>query len=106
MPATPTTKDRLDRARRALRLAVDQDHDHESLASHLERLATLEGRHFAEQVVHEMSRRPGVQGIDIVTYLIGLGPNDTYSGRTNDTKRAWYDGVMEVAIAYGREARS
>lgn len=51
-------------------------------------------------VIHRMVAAGGVTAFDVMTALMSLvlaGPDDTWSGRGNDARRAGFEGVLEAA---------
>ena len=54
----------------------------------------------AVYTIHRMVAAGGVTAFDVMTALMSLvlaGPNDTWSGRGNDGRRAGFDGVIKAA---------
>jgi len=80
-------------ARRHLGERIGSGDDHRSLADALVNLAEREGAYHAWQNIAQVF--PSLDGDRVVRYLLMLAtahPDDTYSGRTNDARRAYTDG--------------
>lgn len=76
-----------------------ENHDARSLANSVNRLAEAEGYVYADAVIdyalaHENG---GVQAArDEAMDLLARGADDSWSGRANDNRRAYFDGVREA----------
>lgn len=95
--------------RSGLALEVTNGARPESLATSLNRVAEAEGRLFvyrsAEQFVVNATAAAedgadDVSGADVrdhlLTSVVLRGPDDGWSGRTNDARRAYFDGVLDA----------
>ena len=77
------------------------------LARTVNEIAALEGAH----LVRKTDERSMVNGLEVderlevLTDLLLRGADDTWSGRTNDANRAYFDGVRETAAFVMRRLR-
>jgi hypothetical protein len=101
MPDVATTRkvqrlhERLAAERLALVSAVrNEGYMAVQLADYLNRMATAEGRvHAAESIIRAVDREAAAD----IAIGLAVHTDDTWSGRTNDVRRAFTDGVLEVA---------
>lgn len=71
----------------------------ETLGAEIHRLARLEG---ASVVTLAKTFEPE-DGVKHVTGYLLRGADDTWSGRGNDLKRAWFDGLREAARGFVKD---
>lgn len=86
--------------RAALAARIAEGVQAESLASGVNAIAEAEGMafiagQFVRMLKHDKTRAEATASC--VSHVIGVGPDDTWSGRTNDARRAHFDGMRKMA---------
>ena len=93
----------VENARKSLTEAIESGSTALDLAYHLNKLAEAEGHRFSALSFVRHMRSGATQteaAHEVIADVIGgSGADDTWSGRSNDTKRAFYDGRREMASA-------
>lgn len=88
----------LDYARKELIKAVQEGRSSEALSTFVNDLAKVEAERFVDHLVAD-DVEAGLTKDKILhhaTSYVLSGPNDTWSGRSNDVRRAYYAGLVEA----------
>lgn len=95
---TTEAAETVERARTNLTVAIGTGNDAMDLARQILSLAEAEGVHEIFQGVDAMRKR-GLSNADVRERLVDAltrGADDSWSGRTNDARRARFDGIREA----------
>lgn len=92
-----------ERRRERLAREAQAGHDFDELAATLVLLAEAEGAARAWGTIGMAVEHDPENGVPAAIDLLRQSPDDTWSGRTNDIKRAYNDGIRKVAGDFIRD---